>query len=239
MQEDNKSMREGEGAGGAGGKASTGNGVIKRIFITGLVALLPLVVTIYILKFLYGLIVSNLMPFFIKVVGYYNVKVPEPLMGLLTVIMFLLITFLMGLLTRLYVGRFLLNILEKTITAIPLANTIYNAMKQMIDSFKSSNNNFQKVVLVNFPSDNAYCLGFLVKDSQPIISSTLGMPTCNVFVPTTPNPTSGFITIFPVDKCIELNVTVEEGIKFIFSVGVINFSSGEEAKARIKNLSNK
>ncbi len=209
--------------------------IIRRIFITGIVAMLPLVVTVYILKILYGLIVSNLMPLFVRLAHLYHVAIPEAFMGILTVAMFILLIFLIGLLTRLYVGRFLLNLVEKTITAIPLANTIYNAIKQMIDSFKSSSNNFQKVVLVNFPSDKAYCLAFVVKDSQPILTKAMGVPSYNVYVPTAPNPTSGFITIFPVSGCVELDVTVEEGIKFILSVGLINFTSDADAKTQIKN----
>ncbi|MDR0453432.1 MAG: DUF502 domain-containing protein [Deferribacteraceae bacterium] len=207
---------------------------VKHTVITGLVAMLPLVITIYILKILYNLIVSNLMPFFVKIAGIYQIEVSETRMGIITVILFIIITFMVGLLTRLYVGRFLLNLLEKTVANIPLANTIYNAIKQMIDSFNSSGNNFKKVVLVNFPSDSSYCLGFVVKDTQPVIAKELKEASYNVFIPTAPNPTSGFVAIFPVIKCVEINISVEEGIKFILSVGIINFKNDEEARTQLE-----
>jgi len=206
---------------------------IRRIFITGIVAMLPLAVTVYVLKILYGLIVSSLMPFIAKIADMKNVEISESLLEIFTVIIFLLIIFLVGILTRLYVGKFFFNIMEKTIGSIPLANSIYNAIKQMIESFKSSSNSFQKVVLVNFPSDKAYCLGFVVKNSQPLIEKALGCESYNVFIPTAPNPTSGFVAVFPVDKCLELDATVEEGVKFILSAGIVNFKNDEEAKKLI------
>ena len=206
---------------------------VRRIFITGIVAMLPLAVTVYVLKILYGLIVSSLMPFIAKIADMKNVEISESLLEIFTVIIFLLIIFLVGILTRLYVGRFFFNVMEKTIDSIPLANSIYNAIKQMIESFKSSSNSFQKVVLVNFPSDQAYCLGFVVKNSQPLIENALGCASYNVFIPTAPNPTSGFVAVFPADKCIELDATVEEGVKFILSAGIVNFKNDEEAKKLI------
>ena len=201
---------------------------LRRIFITGIVAMLPLVVTIYILKFLYNLIVSNLKPLSNKLALAYNLDLPESLIGAATIVLFVLIVFLVGLLTRMYIGRLLISLMEKTVTSIPLANTIYSAIKQMIESFQSSTNNFEKVVLVNFPHKNIYCVGLVVRDSQKLLSDILGEPCYNVFVPTAPNPTSGFITVIPQSACKEMPITVEEGVKFIFSVGLIN-SKGFDA----------
>lgn len=200
-------------------------GKMKKIFITGFLAMLPLVITIYIIKILYGLIVRNLMPFFNKLAAAYKIDIPDSLMGVLTVILFVLLVFGVGILTRMYIGKILIGLLEKAVTNIPVVNTIYTAIKQMIDSFGSSSNNFEKVVLVDFPRAGIKCVGYVVRTSQPLFLSAIGEECYNVFVPTAPNPTSGFVTIVPVKDCIELPVSVEDGVKFVFSVGVINLPS--------------
>jgi uncharacterized membrane protein len=143
-----------------------------------------------------------------------------------------------GLLTRLYVGKLLLKLLDKIVSTIPLANTIYTAVKQMIESFGSSASNFRKVVLLHTLNADNYCIGFVVRDTQPSINAAVAEPAYNVFVPTAPNPTSGFIIIIPKRQCIDLPISVEEGVKFILSVGLLNFSAPEEAESKIKETLN-
>ncbi|MDR2870348.1 MAG: DUF502 domain-containing protein [Deferribacteraceae bacterium] len=215
-------------------KPSKKRNPIKQIFITGIVALLPLVVTFYILRFMYNLIVSNLTPLFNRIVAMYNIPLPESASGVVTIVLFLLIVFLVGILTRLYLGRLIISLIEKTVTNIPIANVIYSAIKQMIDSVQATSNNFEKVVLVEFPHDGIYCVGLVVRKSQKLMDMVVGEPCYNVFVPTAPNPTSGFITIIPVNNCKELPLTVEEGVKFIFSVGLINTPNLEGLGAALR-----
>ncbi|MDR2883807.1 MAG: DUF502 domain-containing protein [Deferribacteraceae bacterium] len=200
------------------------NKKIRNIFITGIVAILPLVVTFYILRFLYGLIVSNLTPLVEQVTGMAQVELPEPLVGIITVVVFLTFIFILGLLTRIYVGRLLIGLVDKTAANIPFVNTIYTAIKQMVDSIGSSGDNFQKVVMVNFLGTDTQCIGFVVRDSQVVLSRHIPEPCYNVFIPTAPNPTSGFITVIPVSKCTDVPISVEEGVKFVISVGLMNFT---------------
>ncbi|MDR2105441.1 MAG: DUF502 domain-containing protein [Deferribacteraceae bacterium] len=207
---------------------------IRSIFITGLVAMLPLVLTLYLLKIIYSIIVSNLAPLFSKFAVLYKVKIPESLEGVVTIVLLVFFIFLVGLLTRLYIGKLLLKLLDKIVSTIPLANTIYTAVKQMIDSFGSSTSNFRKVVLLHALNANNYCIGFVVRDTQAAINAPIGEPAYNVFVPTAPNPTSGFIVIISKKECIDLSISVEEGVKFILSVGLLNFSTPEEAERKIE-----
>ncbi len=112
-------------------------------------------------------------------------------------------------------------------SSIPIARTIYYGTKQVIDSFKStSGSSFSKVVLVEFPRRDMWMIGFVVKDSQKTISNKLfgNRDAYNIFIPTAPNPTSGYISIVPKDEVKEINISVEEGIKFVLSIGLVNFN---------------
>jgi uncharacterized membrane protein len=153
-----------------------------------------------------------------------HLTLPEPLVGIFTVVVFLSILFTLGLLTRIYIGRFLIGLVDKTAANIPFVNTIYTGIKQMVDSIGSSGENFQKVVMIDFLGEGVKCIGFVVRDSQAAISEHIGEPCYNVFISTAPNPTSGFITVIPVSKCTDMPITVEEGIKFVISVGIMNFN---------------
>jgi uncharacterized membrane protein len=206
---------------------------LKNIFITGIVALMPLVVTFYIIRIFYNLIVSNLHPVFLRIAAAYKVSVPESLTGIVTVALFVLLVLLVGVLTRMYVGKLMLTLIDRTAASIPVVSSIYNAIKQIIESFHSSTDNFQKVVLVEFPKSGVYCMGFVVKKTPPVVADVVGVPCLNIYLPTAPNPTSGFITVMPEASCMDLDITVEQGIKFIFSVGIINFDSPKEAKAAV------
>ncbi|MDR2400805.1 MAG: DUF502 domain-containing protein [Deferribacteraceae bacterium] len=211
---------------------------IRNIFITGIVAILPLALTIYLLKLLYGIIASNLTPLSARFAVFFKVNVPEALMGIVTVVLFVVFIFLVGLLTRLYIGKLLLKLLDKIVSTIPLANTIYIAVKQMLDSFGSSTSNFRKVVMLHAVNSDNYCIGFVVRDTQEALMPTVEVPAYNVFVPTAPNPTSGFILIVPKVQCHDLPISVEEGVKFVLSVGLLNFSAPAEAEKKIKESLN-
>jgi uncharacterized membrane protein len=209
---------------------------IRNIFITGIVAMLPLILTVYLLKILYNLIVSNLTPLAAKITVLYKVNIPESLMGIMTVIIFVVFVFLIGLLTRVYIGKLLLSLLDKIVSSIPLANTIYTIVKQMLDSFGSSAGNFRKVVLVQ--ACGHYCVGFVVRETQPLLNNYVAGPCYNIFVPTAPNPTTGFALIIPQSQCVDLPIGVDEGIKFVLSVGLLNFATPEEVKQKVKETLN-
>lgn len=202
----------------------------RRIFITGIAAMLPLVITFYLLKFMYSLVVSNLSPLFVMLATTYHIDIPESLVGIFTVFLLVAFILLVGILTRMYVGRLLLNILDKTASGIPFVKSIYNVIKQMIDSFGSTSKSFDRVVLVEFPKSEVYCVAFVVKSTQSALENVVGEKCLNIYVPTAPNPTSGFITVIPERNVHDVPIGVDEGLKFILSIGIINFNCKEQAE---------
>jgi uncharacterized membrane protein len=202
---------------------------IRKILITGFVAILPLIVTFYVLKFIYGIITSNLMPIIALIANAANLELPEPFVGVLTVIAFIVFLFILGLLTRMYVGKMLISFMDKTAANIPVVSKIYTATKQTIDSVgSSSEKNFQKVVMVELFSEGKACMGFVTRNSQALLTSHIDEPCYNVFIPTAPSPITGFVIVVPVSKCRELSMPVGEGIKFILSLGMVNFINMED-----------
>jgi len=136
----------------------------------------------------------------------------------LTVILILLI----GTLARGYFGRTLLQRLADLVEQVPLLGTIYSATRQLLEAvFSSRAQNFQRVVLVEFPRRNCYCLGFLTAEAWEGVQQAVGVALVSVFVPTTPNPTSGFFMLYPRDELRILNMTVEEAFKAIMSSGIV------------------
>lgn len=209
---------------------------IKKIFIAGILSLLPIVVTVYLLYFLYNFIVSKASPLVKKIAHQYNYDFSEYVFQIATFIIIILFIFLIGIFTRMYLGRLFMKILDNIMTHIPIARLIYNAAKQVIDSFSNtSGSSFSKVVLVEFPRRDMWMIAFLVRDALPVMQDiSTKEESSNVFIPTAPNPTSGFIAVVPNKDIRELDITVEEGVKFVLSVGIINLDKNTDIKELIK-----
>lgn len=200
---------------------------LKSVFIAGILALLPFVITVYFLYFLYNVIISNATPIVKQIARQYHFDFNEYIFQVITFVIIILLVFFIGVLTRLYFGKMIIKLLDSFIAKIPIARSIYNATKQVVESFKNSTGtSFSKVVLVEFPRRDMWMVAFLVRDSLGFMvdASTKG-ESCNVFIPTAPNPTSGFIAVVPKKDVRELDITVEEGVKFVLSVGIINLNS--------------
>ncbi len=211
---------------------------IKKIFIAGILALLPIVITVYLLYFLYNLVISKASPIVKKIAHQYNYDFSEYVFQIATLILILLIIFIIGVFTRMYLGKLFIKMLDKIMTHIPIARSIYNATKQVIDSFgNTSGSSFSKVVLVEFPRRDMWMIAFLVRDSLPVMQDiSTKEASVNVFIPTAPNPTSGFVAVVPKKDIRELDITVEEGIKFVLSVGIINFDKNTDIKELKKDI---
>lgn len=209
---------------------------IKKIFIAGILSLLPIIVTVYLLYFLYNFIVSKASPLVKKIAHQYNYDFSEYVFQIATFIIIILFIFLIGIFTRMYLGRLFMKILDNIMTHIPIARLIYNAAKQVIDSFSNtSGSSFSKVVLVEFPRRDMWMIAFLVRDALPVMQDiSTKEESSNVFIPTAPNPTSGFIAVVPNKDIRELDITVEEGVKFVLSVGIINLDKNTDIKELIK-----
>jgi uncharacterized membrane protein len=128
-----------------------------------------------------------------------------------------------GMLARNYFGKRLIEWVDSGLLRVPLLNKIYSATKQVNDAFSSSNKtSFRTVVLVEYPHPGSYSMGFLTSDGQREIEARLGSKMVSVFVPTTPNPTGGFLLFFPAGKVLKLDMSVADGIKYIISLGSIS-----------------
>jgi len=193
---------------------------LRNYFATGLLVLTPSVVTIWIMIRIFRWFDSILgkwyarlfeaIPFEIK---YY------PGLGALTLVIIIIMT---GYIARQYLGRKLIAIWEKMINHVPLINRIYLAIRQLSDAFaKGGGLIFQRPVMVQYPRLGVYSIGFVTRDCQGAFCEIIGVEVSSVFIPTTPNPTSGVIIFFKRDEMIPLEMTVEDAMKLVISAGKV------------------
>ena len=186
---------------------------IRNYFFTGIVVLIPIAFTLYLTKILMN-ISSKLIPSEINPNTYLNFSVPG-LEILLTVIFITII----GGLSLSFIGMKFLKIIDDLFKRIPILRTIYSAIGQMTVSFTKNKSNKKSVVLVEYPRKGTWAVGFATKENKSSISKLAKQKLINVFIPTTPNPTSGFLLMFPKKDVIYLNISFEEASKFIVSAG--------------------
>ena len=189
---------------------------IRNFFITGVVVLLPIGFTLYLSKFLIDtsakLIPQSLNP---------NTYLPFSIPGLEIFLTFLFITIVGGL-SLSFLGKKFLQIINDLFKRIPILRTIYSALGQMTESFANKNESKRSVVLVEYPRKGSWAVGFLTQENKGEIKKKTNQELVNVFVPTTPNPTSGFLLMFPKSEVIFLDMSFEEASKFIVSAGTSN-----------------
>ena len=187
--------------------------ILRNYFITGIVVLIPIGFTLYLTKFIIG-ISSNIIPQNINPNNYLPYAIP----GIEILISIILITFVGGL-SLSFLGKRVLKFIDDLFKKIPFLRTIYSAILQMTETFSSKDNNKKSVVLVEYPRKGVWAVGFATKENKGQMSKKTNKNLINVFVPTTPNPTSGFLLMFPVDEVIHLDMSFEEASKFIVSAG--------------------
>ena len=191
---------------------------IRNNFIAGIVVLIPIGITLYLTVF-FVRISGKIVPKKINPNNYLPFDIP----GLEILIALLVIT-LIGWLSLSFLGKKFFEFFNNILKKIPILRTIYSAIGQMTESFTKSDNKQKSVVLLEYPRKGVWAVGFATKDNEGIIKENIKDEIVNVFVPTTPNPTSGFLLMFPIDEVIYLNMTFEEASKFIVSAGT---SSGK------------
>ena len=189
---------------------------IRNYFIAGVVVLIPIGVTVYLTIFLVS-ISSKILPNEINPNHYLPYNIP----GLEIIISVILIT-LIGWLSLSFIGKRLLNLFNNILKRIPILRTIYSALGQMTETFTKTDKGGKNVVLVEYPRKGSWAVGFATKENSGEISDKTKRNLINVFVPTTPNPTSGFLLMFPKEEVIYLDFTFEEASKFIVSAGTSN-----------------
>lgn len=193
---------------------------LKKYFLTGLLVLIPLWATYYVLSGLLGMIDGILGDLPSHLVG-----VRFPGMGIIALVLFILVV---GILSANYIGKRLIRYGEQLMQRVPLVSSIYTTIKQIMETF-SLKQNFQGVGLVEYPRKGCYSLGFITGEVQGASIGLSGM-FLSVFVPTTPNPTAGFLLVLPREEVRHLDMTVDEGMKFIISLGFVPLSETELGK---------
>lgn len=196
---------------------------LRNIFITGILITVPVAFTLFILNFLLKLLDNLIVPWFIKTLIEIGTPIPEdfrlPGLGLILIV---LLIFVVGVLTQSFLGGKLVQLGEMIVDRIPVVRSIYTGAKQVVTTIAEADTKaFRKVVLVEFPRKGIYSVGFITGTTEGEVQELTDAKLVNVFVPTTPNPTSGFLVFVANEDIIELTMTVEDGIKFIISVGIV------------------
>ena len=189
---------------------------LRNYFITGIVVLVPIGITLYLTKFFIR-ISSKLIPSEINPNNYLPVLIP----GLEIILAIIFIT-LIGYLSLSFIGKKILQLFNDLLKRIPILRTIYSAIGQMAETLAPKRKSKKSVVLVEYPRKGSWAVGFATKDNKGEISKRTNQKLVNVFIPTTPNPTSGFLLMFPKEDLIYLDMNFEEASKFIVSAGTSN-----------------
>ena len=189
---------------------------IRNYFVTGVIVLIPIGFTLYLSKFLINLS-AKLIPAGLNP----NTYLPYSIPGIEIILTILLITIVGGL-SLSFLGKKFLQIIDDLFKKIPILRTIYSAIGQMTESFTNQKENKKSVVLIEYPRKGTWAVGFATKKNEGEIKKKTNKDLVNIFVPTTPNPTSGFLLMFPKEDVIYLDMSFEEASKFIVSAGTAN-----------------
>lgn len=202
----------------------------RASFLTGLAVTLPALLTLAAIKWLFGTISSFtdtllfFLPYFLKPELVYQNGQSGPMFWYWSLLALLLAGSLItcvGLLARYYIGKRLIEWFDTVMMNVPFVNKFYGAIKQVNEAFSGNKNSFKTVVLVEFPREGIYSVGFLTSEQANEVQQKTREKVVAVFIPTTPNPTSGFLVLVPEEKITKLDMSVADGIKYIVSLGSI------------------
>ncbi len=191
---------------------------IRNNFIAGVVVLIPIGITLYLTLFFIR-VSGKIIPKELNPNNYLPFNIPG-----LEILVALIIITIIGWLSLSFLGKKFFEIFNNVLKKIPILRTIYSAIGQMTETFTKTDNNEKSVVLLEYPRKGIWAVGFATKENQGIIRKNIKEDVVNVFVPTTPNPTSGFLLMVPKKDLIYLDVSFEQASKFIVSAGTTNIS---------------
>jgi len=199
----------------------------RSSFLTGLAVTFPAVVSIAAVAWLFSTVsnITDALLFFLPHKVTHSQDGLGPVHWYWSVAAFALAVVLVsviGVLARYYIGKKIIDWTDRLIMQVPLLNKFYGAIKQVNEAFSGSKNSFQTVVMVEFPGPGNYSIGFITNEEQGEIQRQAGKRLVSIFVPTTPNPTSGFLILVPVENVTKLDMSVADGIKYIVSLGSIS-----------------
>ena len=197
---------------------------LRNAFITGIVVILPLGVTMIVIRFLLDRIGTPTSKYFFWFLEpeFRDMPIVQLGLELLSVLVVLLLITLLGYSSRIFIGRFILNSMEQLLDRVPFISTVYRSVKQIVQTFSQQKKAvFQEVVLIEYPRKRCYVLGFLTSTAKGETQDVTGEHIVNVFIPTTPNPTSGFLLMLPEDDVTRLEMSIADGMKLIISGGAV------------------
>lgn len=205
-------------------KPARKRGLVARLrtyFLTGIVVSAPVGITIWLIWLFVAFVDDTVVPL---IPDAYNpsdvIGVSVPGIGVIAVL--IVVTIFGFLVTNLF-GRFVVKLGENMVSRVPVVRTIYGVLKQIFDAvLAQSEGAFREVILIEYPRKGIWVLGFVTSNTQGEVQRQMADETVNVFLPTTPNPTSGFLLFVPRKDCITLNMTVEEGVKLVISGGIVS-----------------
>jgi uncharacterized membrane protein len=193
--------------------------MIQRYLLTGLVVWLPVVVTLYVVFFIVGILDKSLelLPYRLQPTQLFGVHIPG-----FGVLLSLVVLFLTGMLVTNFLGQKLLSLGEKFLARIPFVRSLYAGVKQVMETvFRSDGKAFKKVFMIEYPRKGIWSLAFQTGEGIKLAEEKAGEPLLSLFVPTTPNPTSGFLLLVPKAEAHELDISVDQALKMVISLGVV------------------
>jgi uncharacterized membrane protein len=198
----------------------------RNVFLAGIAVLLPISVTAWLFASIWWMLDKPIRKLLIQLgqntgIEFYE-KIAEKVPGL-GIFLVLFVIFVVGVLTRSLLGKQLIRLAEWVLDRVPLVRSVYNGLKQLSDAIfaSSAKDRFRKAVLVKFMGEDAYAVGFVTGETKGEAQALTPGKLINVFVPTTPNPTSGYLLMVPAEKLIHLHMSVEEAVKLVISAGMI------------------
>ena len=193
---------------------------LKNYFLTGLLVILPIFITVYVILSLIRAMDAILKYIPAKYLPETYLQIHIPGLGLILVV---ILVFVVGLLTRNFIGRKIVHLGENIVDRIPLVRILYTGVKQLLEPlFLQKTNGFKRVALIEYPRRGVHVIGFVTGESKGEVQNKTSKNMMNVFVPTTPNPTSGFYILIPEDEVVSLNMSVEDAFKLIISGGIVS-----------------
>ncbi len=197
---------------------------LRRTFLTGLLILIPLFVTYVLIAFLFNLFAGTSAPVInalFRLLSLNRYAWADPLVPFINLLLSLAVIFLLGLFGTNILGRRILHVLDALILRLPLVNRIYGAVKQVVETFQGPHRSFQRVVLIQFPSKGFWSMGFVAAERHDTMHLTTSRQLLTIFIPTTPNVTSGYLVMVGPEDVIDVDYSIEEAFKFIVSLGII------------------
>ncbi|HXH11969.1 MAG TPA: DUF502 domain-containing protein [Alphaproteobacteria bacterium] len=197
---------------------------IRRTFLAGLLILIPLFVTYALITFLFNLFTNVSAPLMLGLFRLLNLQRyawTDPLVPLINFLLSLAVIFLLGLFGTNFLGRRILQAIDALILRLPLVKSIYGAVKQMVDTFQGPRGGFHRVVLIQYPRLGTWTMGFVTAARRDTMNLSPSERMLTVYIPTTPNPTSGYIVMVRPEDVVDLDYSVEEAFKFVVSSGIV------------------